>query len=280
MVAVAWAIRPMHAPEIGPAAEMIVAGGWGDRTVFLEWTVAHPSCHPFLAEIDGRIVGTGVATANGPVGWVGTIFVSPEQRGRGIGAALTRAVVEDLERRGCRTLVLIATEEGRPVYERQGFAVQTRYVRYAAPSGPPAGVDQHVRPFDPADLAAVVELDRAATGEDRSAILRSFAEPETARIAARPDGSVGGFLVRSPWGGKALIATDPDDALRLLDWRRQRAAPDRRIEMAVLEDNRAGRDRLAEAGWVERPGGTRMIRGAPLVWRPREIWGQFNGALG
>jgi GNAT superfamily N-acetyltransferase len=279
-VADAWAIRPMNAPDIGPAAEMIVAGGWGERTVFFGWAVEHPSCHPFLAEIDGRIVGTGVATANGPVGWVGTIFVEPEQRGRGIGAALTRAVVGDLERRGCRTLVLIATDEGRPVYERQGFAVQTRYVRYAAPVTPPPEADERVRPFDVADLAAVVELDRAATGEDRSALLRSFAEPETARIAARPDGGIGGFLVRSPWGGKALIAPEADDALRLLDWRRHRAPPDRRIEMALLEDNRTGRDRLAEAGWAERAGGTRMIRGEPLVWRPDAIWGQFNGALG
>ena len=275
-----WAIRPMTAADIGPAGAMIVAGGWGDRTVFFEWAADHPSCHPFLAEIDGRPVGTGVATANGPVGWVGTIFVTPDERGRGIGAALTRAVIRDLERRGCRTLVLIATEEGRPVYERQGFTVQTRYVRFAAPIGPPAEVDARVRPFDPADLAGIVALDRAATGEDRSAILTSFAEPGTSRIAARSDGSVGGFLVRSPWGGKALIAPDPDDALRLLEWRRQRAAADRRIEMAVLEDNRTGRDRLVGAGWVERPGGTRMIRGAPLAWRPDAIWGQFNGALG
>jgi hypothetical protein len=50
--------------------------------------------------------------------------------------------------------------------------------------------------------------------------------------------------------------------------------------MALLEDNRTGRDRLAQAGWAERSGGTRMIRGAPLVWRPDAIWGQFNGALG
>ena len=276
----AWAIRPLQHADVTTAADVILAGGWGDRTVFLDWAVRHPSCHLFVAEVDGRIVGTGVATANGPVGWVGTIFVAPDQRGRGIGAGLTRAVVDDLERRGCRTLVLIATEEGRPVYERQGFTVQTRYVRYAAPSGRPPDVDALVRPFRVEDLPAMVDLDRIATGEDRSAILQSFAEPETSRVAMRPDGSVGGFLVRSPWGGKALIAPDPDDALRLLDWRRHRASPDRRIVIAVLEENGNGRVRLSRAGWEEQPGGTRMIRGEPLVWQPDAIWGQFSGALG
>ena len=224
---------------------MILAGGWGDRTVFFEWAVGHPSCHPFLAEIDGRIVGTGVATANGPVGWVGTIFVAPEQRGRGIGAALTRAVIDDLERRGCRTLVLIATDEGRPVYERQG-------VRRPDPVRPVRGADRARRPTSTsasvrssaADLAA---SSRSTARRPARTVRRSSGRspsPRPSRIAARPDGSVGGFLVRSPWGGKALIAPDPDDALRLLDWRRHRAAPDRRIEIAVLEANGPGRDRL------------------------------------
>jgi GNAT superfamily N-acetyltransferase len=274
------AIRPMTAADVGPASEMILGGGWGDRSVFLDWAVGHPSCHPFVAEVGGRLVGTGVATANGPVGWVGTIFVAPDQRGSGFGGALTRTVVDDLEARGCRTLVLIATDAGRPVYERQGFTIQTRYVRFAAPLGPPPDVDGRIRPFRPDDLADVAALDRAATGEDRSAILRSFAEPETSRIAARPDGGIGGFVVRSPWGGKALIAPDPNDALSLLDWRRHRAPPDRRISIAVLEANTAGRDRLVRAGWEEQSGGTRMIRGEPLDWRPEAIWSQFNGALG
>jgi len=40
------------------------------------------------------------------------------------------------------------------------------------------------------------------------------------------------------------------------------------------------RERLRAAGWLEEPGGVRMIRGEPLDWHPEAIWGQFNGALG
>jgi hypothetical protein len=110
-------------------------------------------------------------------------------------------------------------------------------------------------------------------------MLRAFAEPETGRVVVRANGSVGGFAVRAPWGGRALIGSDPELGLALLDWRR-RSTPDRQITIAVLEENAAGRQRLIEAGWTEGHGGPRLIRGEPLVWRPDWIYGQFTGATG
>jgi hypothetical protein len=259
---------------------MILRGDWGDRTTFLAWAVGHPSAHPFVAESDGRVIATGVATANGRVGWLGAIFVDVEARGAGIGTALTQTVTDDLEARGCRTLVLIATDEGRRVYERLGFTVATRYLRMVAPATPPGPDRGRVRPFAAADLAAITALDRTATGEDRSAVLRAFATEETGRVASRPDGAIGGFLVRASWGGSALIAAEPDDAVTLLDWRRRRRSDDRTLVIGVLEDNAAGRARLVSDGWIEQPGGPRMTRGEPLTWRPDWIYGQFGGALG
>ena len=64
---------------------------------------------------------------NGPVGWIGTIWVAPAARRTGLGRALTEATIEAAESAGCRTLVLVATAEGRPLYERLGFRVATEY---------------------------------------------------------------------------------------------------------------------------------------------------------
>jgi GNAT superfamily N-acetyltransferase len=272
-------IRPMLARDVEAAAQVILDGGWSDRSGFFMWAVDHPTCFPIVADEGGRVVGTGLATANGRVGWVGAIFVAQDRRRIGLGSALSAEVIDELERQGCSTQVLIATDEGRPIYERLGFRLQTRYVLLQAPDGaapPDQGV---VRPYDPEDFAAIARLDRAATGEDRSTILRSFADPTSCRVAARADGSIGGFAVRAPWGGRALVATEPDLALALLDDRR-RAAPDHRVTIGVLEANSDGRARLADAGWNERPGGPRLLRGEPLIWRPDWIYGQFTGALG
>jgi GNAT superfamily N-acetyltransferase len=269
----------MLAADIPAATQVILDGGWGDRSAFFLWAVDHPTARPLVALDHGRVVGTGVATANGTVGWVGAIFVEVERRRTGLGTALSVAVLDELERRGCTTQLLIATDEGRPIYERLGFTLQTRYVRAVAPEGPPPNVDGRVRALEAGDTDAIVALDREATGEDRSAILRSFADPLTGRVVERDNGSLAGFTVRSPWGGRAMIATDPDAGVALLDWRRATTA-DRQIAIGVLKDNRAGRARLAADGWTEHVGGPRFIRGEPIDWRPDWIYGQFGGALG
>jgi GNAT superfamily N-acetyltransferase len=273
-------IRPMQADDVAPAADMMRRGDWGDRSAFLAWTVKHPACHPIVADDGGQVLGTGIATAYGSVGWVGTIFVDPESRGLGLGRALTRAVIEDLETRGCRSLLLIATDRGRPLYEGEGFTVQTAHRRFVATGSVETAADELIRPFAPGMLPAILALDREANGEDRTDILRGLASPEDTRVAVGPAGAVRGFLLRGPWGGAALVAHDADVAVRLLDWRRRRAGPDGRVATGLPGLNVAGGERLVAEGWVEEPGGTRMIRGAPLDWRPGSVWGQLNGALG
>jgi len=268
--------------DAGPAAAAVVAGGWGDRGSFFEFVARAQGCRPFVAEDRGTIVGTGVATINGPVGWVGTIFVSPEHRGHGLGMALTQAVAQALEAAGCRSLVLVATQQGRPMYERIGFAVQTAYRTVESPGlEDEAATDPRVRSYGTsADLEAMADLDRRATGEDRRHLLEAFATPDSARCLVRDDGSLGGFVVRAPWGGGATIAPDPDDAMAILDWRRRVAGPDRRVRAGVLAENVDGLRRLLELGWSEVWSAPRLIRGDPLAWQPTALWGQFNHALG
>jgi GNAT superfamily N-acetyltransferase len=275
-------IRPMTAADTEAAAELLRRGDWGERLLFFDWAVGKPTVAPLVAERHGEIVGTGVGSAHGPVGWVGTIFVEPARRGSGLGRAVTRAVIDELEARGCRTLVLIATSMGRPVYEREGFAVLDEQVRFSI-DGLPAddgSPDPLVRPFAPADFDAIVALDRFATGEDRRAVLSSLVSPATTWVAVDPAGVVRGYLARAPWRGGALIAPETDDALRLLEMRRRSTGLSGKAGAGLLGSNAAGRERLRAAGWHEEGSGVRMIRGEPLDWHPEAIWGQFNGALG
>lgn len=274
-------IRPMTPADADPAAAVVLAGGWGERTLFLRFVTAAPACRPFVAAIDGEIVGTGVGTVNGPVGWVGTIFVASDRRGYGIGMALTQTVVDALDAAGCRTLVLVATEQGRPMYERIGFEVQTMYRTLEAPGLPEDGpVDDRIRRFVRGDLDAMAALDRAATGEDRRHLLEAFATRESARCLVRADGSLGGFVVRAPWGGGATVAPMVDDAVAILEARRRAAGPERRVRVGVLAENETGHRRLAALGWTDAWSAPRLIRGAPLAWEPTALWGQFNHALG
>lgn len=274
-------IRPMTAADVARAADVVRRGDFGEREQFFAWTIDQPTITAFVAERDGEIVGTGVASAHGPVGWVGVIFVAPEARRGGLGRRITRAVCDHLQAGGCRTLVLIASPMGRPIYEREGFRVLDHQVRFTIDGLPAeAPPDPRLRPFRASDLDAVAALDRSATGEDRSPILRAILGPELTTVALGRSGEVVGFHARAPWRGGAVIAPDPDDALRLLEGRRRATGISGRAGAGVLASNEAGRARLRAAGWQEELGGVRMIRGEPLDWHPNAIWGQFNGALG
>jgi len=274
----------MTPADLEPAVAAILAEDWGDRGAWFEFAVAHPACRVFVAEgDDASIVGTGVATINGPTAWIGTIWVARSERRRGLGQALTEATIDAAESAGCRSLLLVATEAGQPLYERLGFSMQTWYLTVEAPGlvdSPDVGTDTGVRAFRVADLDAMAALDRAATGEDRRHLLAGFSTPETTRIVADPSDRPAGFVIRAPWGGGATIVPRTDDAIALLRARRLAAGPDRRVRAGILLENEAGAAALARDGWTEAWRAPRLIRGEPLDWHPEHIWGQFNHALG
>lgn len=296
------AIRELTPADVERTADAMLREGWGDRRVKMRFVAGHPQCTGLIAEADGAVVGTGVATMNGPVAWIGTIWVDPDWRRRGLGRELTLATIEAGQRAGCGTFVLVATRVGQPLYEGLGFEVQTWYRIKEAPGlpagGAPAGGgaaggqggsdgseparprDRSVRRFRPTDLPAMARLDRAATGEDREHLLSAFASPDTTLCVDRDDGSLGGFVVRAPWGGGATIAPDPDDASALLAARRRAAGPDKRVRAGLLAGNETGLERLATEGWVDVWGAPRLIRGPMPAWNPAAIWGQFDHAIG
>src|SRR5262249_40020903 len=162
---------------------------------------------------------------------IGTIFIAPERRGRGLGRALTQEVIDRLESAGCRSLVLVATTEGRRLYERMGFELQSHYHVLQAIGLPPSDAADGVRAFEANDLAGIERLDRAGTGEDRAHAIRRFASAETTRVATGEDGKVEGYVLRAPWGGGATVAPTPDAALRILTARRRAAGVGGRVRL-------------------------------------------------
>jgi ribosomal protein S18 acetylase RimI-like enzyme len=216
----------MTPADVDATADAVLRSGWGDRRVKMAWVAGHSMCRPFVAEADGVVVGTGVTTVNGPVGWIGTIWIEPAWRGRGLGKALTVATIEAAESAGCSTLVLVATTAGQPLYERLGFRVQTRYRIVEAP-GLASGVrDPRVRPYRESDLAAIAALDAVATGEDRAHLLPDFAAPATTLCVDRVNGSLGGFVIRAPWEAaprSPRTSTTPSPSSTLGAWRRARS---------------------------------------------------------
>lgn len=83
-----------------------------------------------LARVDGVPVACGSLFVTGPTAGLYNIATLAEARGRGIGYAVTRELLELARLRGCTEAILHASEMGRPVYERLGFVAVCEVPQY------------------------------------------------------------------------------------------------------------------------------------------------------
>lgn len=84
---------------------------------------------------DGRVIGScamflaerlpSPTNPSALEGYVGHVYVSPDARRAGVGSSLVRAAMDEAEERGLGRIRLHATEPGRALYERLGFALRT-----------------------------------------------------------------------------------------------------------------------------------------------------------
>ena len=73
-------IRPMTLADAAPAADLLLHHDFGERLDFFTWAIERPTIRVLVLEDSTGILGTGVASAQGSVGWVGVIFVVPGRR--------------------------------------------------------------------------------------------------------------------------------------------------------------------------------------------------------
>lgn len=230
-----------------------------------------PTVHTLVAQSDsgdlfvgvddgGSVVGTSASVRFGPSGWLGGVTVVPEARGSGLGRALTEAALDALG--DVETVSLLATPQGRPIYEKLGFEAEGVYRVFTSGAGRPEKTVE-LRDVRPEGHEAVLALDREATGEDRSlAVLASLdgavATPDLSAVALRP-----------PWRALPIVG-DPVGATTLLA-----SLLEPGLRVAVPDENAAAVRLLSLLGREGEPV-VRMRRGPALDWRPERVWGVFS----
>ena len=243
-------IRPMTPADVEPVAAAFIRENWGDRRLNLEFVTRHAETHPFVAEADGQIVGTGVLSVNGSVGWIGTIWVEPAWRRQGVGMALTAGD----GRRGRVGRLPDAPAGG---HRRRPAALREDRLRgpdlVSDPRG--AGARRRARSTPGSGRTRRPTCPRwPSSPPPRPARTGRICWPRSHRPRRRPascatTGRLGGFVVRAPWGGGSTIAPRLEDAEAILHARRVGRGPDQQDpgRAARRERGRArtvARDRL------------------------------------
>jgi ribosomal protein S18 acetylase RimI-like enzyme len=172
--------------------------------------------------------------------WIGNLIVRKELRGKGIGSTLMKRALADLVDAGARTVWLTASESGKRIYERSGFAVIDMVKRWFGMGT--GGVDVDSGEVSTTDILA---MDHAGWGDMRESILTELLEQGTVMVRN------GGFLIGQPAEGCMQLgpwgAVGRNAAKQLLDAARIRAgdgtrifldAPVRNVDAAVLLHSR------------------------------------------
>jgi predicted GNAT family acetyltransferase len=246
--------------------------GWGDIVPSFKFYLESPFCFPVKTSVNKKIAGIGAAIILEGTAWLAHIIVSPENRKQGIGSEITSHLLDLARERGCKTVSLIATELGRPVYQKVGFADQEEYVFYERET-PLADrkIPENISGFREEHRAGILELDRILSGEVRGCLLAPKMDGAYVHLSK---GRVDGYYL--PDLGEGLVMADNErsglDLLRLKLSRSNRNV--------LPAGNLPGMNLMLENGFKETKRATRMVRGQRFPWQPDKMFGRIAGNLG
>lgn len=162
---------PFTEAHLDGAVALSRQAGWPHRRE--DWALVLSISKGVVALDRDRVVATGFCSAMGDMAALNMIIVDERLRGQGLGRRVMDAV---MTLAGNRTMRLIATEDGRPLYEKLGFHATGEIVQYQGELGAVVASEHAVRAGTSSDIATIAALDRAASGMERTALLQRIAE--------------------------------------------------------------------------------------------------------
>ena len=189
------AMQPEHLPG---AVRLSADAGWPHNEE--DWRLVLDISHGFVAVQEGEVVATALATPFGNAAMVNMVIVDASLRRKGIARAMMERVMAVADPASWH---LVATDAGLPLYEAFGFSRTGKIVRYQ-------GNVADVRSSGDAcwgstsDLAAVIRLDKAASGMDRAAMYSALSKEARIAVLRRSDAIVGHAFVRDFGRGRVV----------------------------------------------------------------------------
>lgn len=225
-----------------------------------------------VALVDNEIAGTGMAIMNKTVAWLGTIIVKENFRNKGIGNAITKHLIDTAQCKGAETVLLTASDMGKPIYEKLGFKTDINYV-FLKPNEfvPSKGDNHYIRKVEKKDYDEICELDFNISGEDRSELLTNNAFDGI----KYDDHGVKGFYLPN-FGKGLIIASDNISGIELLKTKINAE----KSSVCVPETNIHAINHLLSAGYSQFSKIPRMFLGENVDWKPEWIFSRGSGYMG
>jgi GNAT superfamily N-acetyltransferase len=166
-------IRRLGPADLKDCMALAVGRGWSPEKS--KWAMLLEVAEALGVDApDGGLAGSVVLARYGQHhASVGMMLVAARFSRRGLGHALMSRLLAEA---GDATVTLFATDAGKPLYEKFGFRTIRRSAAFVGTFRPERRGGRMdggavTRPFTPADMAAILDVDKAAFGADRSHIV-------------------------------------------------------------------------------------------------------------
>ncbi len=278
-----FTIRAMTRPELGLALDWAAAEGWNpgvhDAHCFY---AADPQ--GFLIALLGEqpVAVISVVKYGSRFGFLGLYIVKPEFRGQGHGLRLWNAGMARLAGR-CVGLDGVVAQQAN--YQRSGFELAYRNVRYQGQAGGVNAPDAAVVPLASVSLKALYAYDEALFAAPRVAFLQIWVEQgDASALGVLRNGELVGYGVvrRCRVGSKIgpLFADDAVTAERLFNALSAHATPHAPLFIDVPEPNVAALALVRRHGMVAAFETARMYAGASPPQPIDRVFGLTSFELG
>ena len=105
---------------------------------------------------------------------IGMVIVHPDYKGRGIGKAITNSCIKSVSAH--TPIMLIATDEGKPLYEKLGFRAVSYVSKYICNSYDANDYcvrnEDYMMNYEEGDLEKIIKIDEYAFGTNRKEFLK------------------------------------------------------------------------------------------------------------
>jgi GNAT superfamily N-acetyltransferase len=252
-------------PDLQPA-------DWPDITPHHKLYLQSSFCFPIKVVMQNEPVGVGVTIIHNDVAWLAHIIVHPEYRNKGLGQLITQTLVEKAKAENCETIYLIATELGAPVYRKIGFVTETEYLGFKDGKIEPGWIqNNNVVPLKEKHKQQVFDMDRIATGENRTFRLESYLE---GAFVYEVNDRVEGYYLPA-FGEGLVIANNAMAGLQLTKFRLEN---NNNVRCPI--DNVAAVQFFRQNNYKEYLNQKRMRLGKERVWQPANLYSRTGGQIG
>ena len=255
-------IRLLFESDIPAAMRLKEAAGWNQTEEDWRRLLALEPDGCFAAVKDGRLVGTTTTTTYGnDLAWIGMVLVDPHEQRQGIATRLMKVALDYLNGK-VATVKLDATAQGKPVYEKFGFQVESLVERWSGTFNAHTAIASKV--LDDDALRDLLALDRISFAADRSKLIEMLIDdacvpPVLLRAA---DETLNGYaLARRGTNADYIgpvVTRSPQYAEALLD----QMLSGRRVYIDSNTECGASTSVLADRGFVKERELIRMSAGA------------------